>query len=198
MLEDEAVRRAKDGVRRPLVYKGKQVYIQGEPIYQIEYSDHLVIRLLEANAPDKWKPRTENKNINEWDLSKLSSEQLEMLAHQWILQATGNDPALAEQTRRELESKVRVIECKVETGSSLAQSSSTPSQRRFRRDRHRALARSSLRRRVKPDSAVPTKRLVSKVVKIGGEDTFDTAFADMEAPAVHSTQESRPNNRFQP
>ena len=116
MLEDEAVRRAKDGVRRPLVYKGKQVYIQGEPIYQIEYSDHLVIRLLEANAPDKWKPRTENKNINEWDLSKLSSEQLEMLAHQWILQATGNDPALAEQTRRELESKVRVIECKVETG----------------------------------------------------------------------------------
>ena len=116
MLEDEAVRRAKDGVRRPLVYKGKQVYVQGEPIYQIEYSDHLVIRLLEANAPDKWKPRTENKNINEWDLSKLSSEQLEMLAHQWILQATGNDPALAEQTRRELESKVRVIECKVETG----------------------------------------------------------------------------------
>ena len=116
MLEDEAVRRAKDGVRRPLVYKGKQVYIQGEPIYQIEYSDHLVIRLLEANAPEKWKPRTENKNINEWDLSKLSSEQLEMLAHQWILQATGNDPALAEQTRRELESKVRVIECKVETG----------------------------------------------------------------------------------
>lgn len=34
----------------------------------------------------------------EWDFdpSKLSTEQLEGLAHQWILQATGNDPVLAD------------------------------------------------------------------------------------------------------
>lgn len=53
----------------------------------------------------------------DFDPSKLSSEQLEGLAHQWILQATGNDAALAEQTRRELEAKVRMIEGKAESGN---------------------------------------------------------------------------------
>jgi hypothetical protein len=110
MLEDEAVRRAREGVCRPVLYRGKQVYVDGHPLFDYEYSDQLLIRLLEANAPDKWKPRTENKNINEWDLSKLSTDQLEALAHQWIQQATGNDPALAEATRKQLEERVRVIE----------------------------------------------------------------------------------------
>ena len=50
------------------------------------------------------------------DFNKLTVEQLETLAQQWIKQATGNDPALAEQTRRELEARVRVIESKPETG----------------------------------------------------------------------------------
>jgi hypothetical protein len=50
------------------------------------------------------------------DPTKIATEQLEALPHQWILQATGNDPELAEQTRRELVAKVRVIEGEAEAG----------------------------------------------------------------------------------
>jgi hypothetical protein len=42
-LEDEAVRRAVEGTRRPVLYRDKQVYIQGEPLFQIKYSDQLLI-----------------------------------------------------------------------------------------------------------------------------------------------------------
>jgi hypothetical protein len=45
-LQDEAVRRAVEGIRRPVLYRGKQVYIHGEPLFDIEYSDQLLIRLL--------------------------------------------------------------------------------------------------------------------------------------------------------
>jgi len=31
-----------------VLYRGKQVYIQGEPLFDIEYSDQLLIRLLEV------------------------------------------------------------------------------------------------------------------------------------------------------
>ena len=46
----------------------------------------------------------------DFDPDKLTVEQLEALAHQWILQATGNDPALAEATRKQVQERVRVIE----------------------------------------------------------------------------------------
>lgn len=47
-LEDEAVRRAHEGIRRPLLHKGKQVYINGEPAFTVEYSDQLLMFLLKA------------------------------------------------------------------------------------------------------------------------------------------------------
>jgi hypothetical protein len=38
--KDEAVRQAVEGVRRPVPYRAKQVHIQGEPLFEIEFSDH--------------------------------------------------------------------------------------------------------------------------------------------------------------
>ncbi len=50
-LEDEAVRRAHEGLRKAIRYKGKIVG------YETEYSDTLLQALLKANAPDKFRDR---------------------------------------------------------------------------------------------------------------------------------------------
>ena len=50
-LEDEAVRRARSGVRKVVRYKGKIVG------YETEYSDTLMNTLLKANAPEKFRDR---------------------------------------------------------------------------------------------------------------------------------------------
>lgn len=106
-LEDEAVRRAKDGVRRPLVYKGKQVYVQGEPIYQIEYSDQLLIRLLEAYNPETFKRRNEttfqwNGDFNQL-VSRLTPTELEVLEKQMLEIAAQGDPAKLAELQKQLE-----------------------------------------------------------------------------------------------
>ena len=46
-----------EGVCRPVLYRGKQVYIQGEPLFEIDYSDQFLIRLLEAYNPEKYRRR---------------------------------------------------------------------------------------------------------------------------------------------
>ena len=51
-LEDEAVRRAAEGLRKPVWYKGKIVG------YETEYSDTLLVTLLKANNPDKFRDRS--------------------------------------------------------------------------------------------------------------------------------------------
>jgi len=111
--------------------KDDPLYVQGFQQAVIEAGDSLedrltemafdgnvtaAIFLLKGLKPQKFRERIEQTNLHEMDFNKLTVEQLETLAQQWIKQATGNDPALAAQTRRELEAKVRVIECKVETG----------------------------------------------------------------------------------
>jgi hypothetical protein len=50
-LEDEATRRAKDGCERPVFYKGEECG------YVREYSDTLMVTLLKARRPDKFKDR---------------------------------------------------------------------------------------------------------------------------------------------
>lgn len=92
-LEDEAVRRALEGVPRPLLYKGEHVYIQGQAQYRIEYSDRLLLRLLEAFLPEKYgrRPDPVGAALRAFDLNKLTGEQLETLEH--LLQcALGDDP----------------------------------------------------------------------------------------------------------
>ena len=54
-LEDEAVRRAHEGLRKPVRYKGKIVG------YDTEYSDSLLLALLKANNPEKFMDRSAEK-----------------------------------------------------------------------------------------------------------------------------------------
>jgi hypothetical protein len=53
-LEDEALRRARDGVKKPIYQQGKRVgYVQ-------EYSDTLLIFMLKARRPDKFRERIQH------------------------------------------------------------------------------------------------------------------------------------------
>lgn len=52
VLEDECIRRAHDGVRKAVYYKGKVVG------YQSEYSDQLLIVALKAWGPDRYRDRS--------------------------------------------------------------------------------------------------------------------------------------------
>jgi hypothetical protein len=110
-LEDEAVQRAREGVCRPVLHRGKQVYVGGRPLFDYEKSDQLLIRLLEANDPDRFKRRVENTNLLDMDFTKLSPDQLQVIADQFIKTALGtSDPALVEAKRLELEAKVKAVE----------------------------------------------------------------------------------------
>lgn len=52
VLHDEAVRRAHDGVRKPIRYKGKIIG------YDTEYSDALLLALLKAGDPEHFRDRS--------------------------------------------------------------------------------------------------------------------------------------------
>jgi hypothetical protein len=56
VLEAEAHRRAVGGLKKGVYYKGKRV------AWQTEYSDTLLIVLLKAHAPEKYKDRTSNEH----------------------------------------------------------------------------------------------------------------------------------------
>lgn len=58
-LEDEAVRRAHDGVRKAIRYKGRVVG------YETEFSDTLLTILLKGNNPEKFKDRTDLRHSND-------------------------------------------------------------------------------------------------------------------------------------
>lgn len=60
-LEDEAIRRAHDGVKRPVMYKGQPVKLSGRRIlYETEYSDQLLICLLKRFRPQLYR---ENQTV---------------------------------------------------------------------------------------------------------------------------------------
>lgn len=60
-LEKEAHRRAVHGVRRLKFFKGLPIFDEdGKPYEECEYSDRLLIKLLEANDPEKYRNRSEN------------------------------------------------------------------------------------------------------------------------------------------
>lgn len=57
MLEEEARRRAVDGVVEPVFYKGEQVVdVRGKPTGIRKYSDQLLIALLKGYRPKKFNP----------------------------------------------------------------------------------------------------------------------------------------------
>ena len=83
-LEDEATRRAHDGVEEPVYFKGEVVgHVQ-------KYSDTLLIFLLKGRRPEKYKDRFEHSgkagdplriehSSREIDLSGLSEKELAVL-----------------------------------------------------------------------------------------------------------------------
>ncbi len=69
--EAEMYRRAVEGTRKPVYQSGGLVgHVQ-------EYSDTLLIFMLKAHRPERYRERVENWNIN---LAQLSDEQLERIA----------------------------------------------------------------------------------------------------------------------
>ena len=58
-LEDEAVRRAHEGVKKLVTYKGKPIRVQGDYLYETEYDSQLLMFLLKAYDRDKFGDRTQ-------------------------------------------------------------------------------------------------------------------------------------------
>jgi hypothetical protein len=114
MLEDEAVRRAVDGVRKPIFYKGKPIRICGEIVYETEYSDTLLIQLLKAYYPEKFgdKPQVQVWN---GDLDTLTDQQLETLLAQFKAMLPANEQANG-ATIRQLTAGGTEIDIRAENG----------------------------------------------------------------------------------
>jgi hypothetical protein len=55
LLEDEAIRRALVGVRRPLMYNGKPVKLARRILYHTQYSDMLLVKLLQRFRPKLYR-----------------------------------------------------------------------------------------------------------------------------------------------
>ena len=84
-LEDAAIRRAKEGTAKPVLHKGKQVYVDGEPLYEHQYSDALLMFLLRAYDREKFGDRQVIElKLEDWDgdLSKLSEQSARRLLAQ--------------------------------------------------------------------------------------------------------------------
>ena len=81
MLEDEAIRRACEAIRRPVLYRGKQVYVDGLPLYETTCSDALLMFLLKAYNPEKFGDK---QHVEVWngDLDSLTDQQLERVLTQ--------------------------------------------------------------------------------------------------------------------
>ena len=114
MLEDEAVRRAVDGVRKPIFYKGKPIRICGEIVYETEYSDALLIQLLKAYNPEKFGDK---RQVEVWngDLDSLTDQQLEKVLAQLQAMLPANKQANGAITRQ-LTAGEPVIDIRAENG----------------------------------------------------------------------------------
>jgi hypothetical protein len=82
-LVDEAVRRAHDGVRKLVLYKGTPVRYKGQLVWEHIYSDHLMIKLLEAGDPDRFNRQKVAPFDDDFDFDKMTEGQtLKML--EWL------------------------------------------------------------------------------------------------------------------
>jgi hypothetical protein len=100
LLEDEAVRRAHEGLRKPVLYRGRVVRINGEIVYEHTYSDTLLIRLLKTWAPDKYKRRVETTVAWDGDLTKLPADQLEKVTERMLTDAYGDNMHAVEAAKK--------------------------------------------------------------------------------------------------
>jgi hypothetical protein len=85
-LEAEAWRRAVDGVPEPLVSSGKVVRDEdGQPLAIRRYSDNLLLALLKARRPEKFKDRT----MVEHDIADGLADRLEAARQRALARAQG-------------------------------------------------------------------------------------------------------------
>jgi hypothetical protein len=82
-LKDEAVRRAHEGIRKLVLYKGQPVFYQGEPVYEHIYSDNLLIKLLEAGDPDKFNPQKVAPFDENFEFDNLTEGQVRKML-EWL------------------------------------------------------------------------------------------------------------------
>jgi hypothetical protein len=115
------------GVERPILHKGRQVYIEGKPLFENRRSEMILMRIAEARMPEKYKPRVEQTNLLDLDPDKLSPEILDKLADHLIAKALKekglNSPEMVAEVGRRLEAGETV------TVESLAHVMETPADR---------------------------------------------------------------------
>jgi len=91
------------GVERPILHKGKQVYIQGRPLFENVRSEMILMRIAEARMPELYKRRTEQVNIESLDPEKMSPEMLDKIADHLIEKAlAGKPPEMIEEAKRRI------------------------------------------------------------------------------------------------
>jgi hypothetical protein len=88
-LEAEAWRRAVEGVPEPLVSSGKVVRDDdGQPLAIRRYSDNLLLALLKARRPEKFKDRA----VVEHDIADGLADRLEAARQRALAQVQGTVP----------------------------------------------------------------------------------------------------------
>jgi hypothetical protein len=60
------------GVERPILHKGKQVFIEGKPPFENRRAEQVLLRIAEARMPEKYKPRVEQTNLGDIDPDKFT------------------------------------------------------------------------------------------------------------------------------
>jgi len=80
-LEDEAVRRAHEGVKKLVLWKGKPVRVSGELVYETEYDSNLLMFLLRAYDPKRFGDKLRTTFDANWsgNLEDLPEEFLKQV-----------------------------------------------------------------------------------------------------------------------
>lgn len=79
-LEAEMIRRGKEGVEEYVVSHGKVVIWDGKPLVRRQYSDQLLIKVMEAHDPGRYRNRQSvDLNVSH-DPSQLTDAQLAAIA----------------------------------------------------------------------------------------------------------------------
>jgi hypothetical protein len=78
--EGEALQRGLHGVKRPVLYLGKQVMLgdgdSAQPLFETHYSDTLLIFMLKALRPEKYREHKSTKVDWDGDYTKLTEAQM--------------------------------------------------------------------------------------------------------------------------
>ncbi len=88
------------------MHQGKPVRIEGQILYEHEYSDRLLERLLEASDPDKFRRRTENINLLDIDVDKLTPAQQDMIVDNVLKRHMSAEEAA--EYRKQLEAAIEI------------------------------------------------------------------------------------------